>query len=450
MGNSESNIEGGVTLDELYEDIMKTENHKIYLCNDKLEELHNKITMYIRDCSSKNDEKYKNIIDKYKEYLVMLKIRPMPFFPQLQNTCFYDATMHLLSSIKYMKDVFKNKLDEFNKDDTIVKSIVESICKSYPISKFNESTYKKIFPNLAFVYGETGSIDMALGNVLGKFNIEDNEIFKYIIYSEVQNSNVRDFYIFNNRSNPESAYKNANDQIEYYRNPVGHNWLDNVNYFYHTEIKNKPQHLLIMFSHPYVYRKYIPGYTLSGIIFIKRTKVHMKELKDKKEQGIKKHYVLDVRGFEFHIYMDNNNELFIRTDLFDISDDSICRCKNGYLYPKRSLSNGRYLDSNKHILTNVHETGNMNLVYMNEFGLYYVEPYQTCLQVIGDDLYRTHFTSSHFVCYFPVHEIYLDSFDAFAGIKYRHIKKINYYDDNYIIVPDAGLYVRTDDNISSI
>ena len=59
MGNSESNIEGGVTLDELYEDIMKTENHMIYLCNDMLKELHNKITTYIRDCSSKNDEKYK-------------------------------------------------------------------------------------------------------------------------------------------------------------------------------------------------------------------------------------------------------------------------------------------------------------------------------------------------------------------------------------------------------
>ena len=64
-----------------------------------------------------------------------------------------------------------------------------------------------------------------------------------------------------------------------------------------------------------------------------------------------------------------------------------------------------------------------------------------------DDSGKIHTTDgcgSHYVCYFPVHEIYIDSFYALSGIKYKHMTKTHLLKKNFknFHCPVITLYLR--------
>ena len=450
MGNSESNIEGGVNLDELYKDIMGTENYKIFLYSDKLEELLNKICLYDCNVLDKQDERYKMIEKKYKEYLVMSYIRPKPIFPQLQNTCFYDATMHLLSSIRDIEYTCERILkDEQSK--TVAKYIAESVCRSYASSKFNENSYRTIYKTYGLEYGSSDDPNNVLDHFFKVLNINTKNRRLYCHENDYTINigvNKKDTEKFLKYLKPDDNAEPVIDNILMYIEVEPHgfefNCLDIRAYFMQDILDKvyelKPLYFILYYSRDimFVDLNEYHNYTIAGIICQKRSIVEAK-----KRDGA---FIVELySGITKNIYYDEKDGLYTNATLYD--DDKIIDIKyeNGYLYPKLPKDKGRYRNSMKRAVSRVHDAGNFSLIYLEKLDCYLIPSTKTYIYIDNEKLYYTGgSTNTHYVCYFPVHRLRFDSFNADKGIVYD-VKDFKIVSDNRFNIPVVALYVRTEE-----
>ena len=107
--------------------IKRTDNSKIFLYKNKIDELSNSIQQFKNKYDQIMDVDMRKIIDeRLNDCYVMQYIRPLPSYPQMNNTCYFDAALNIISSVvdvrNYCIDTLDNEQDKYVK---ILKKLIK-------------------------------------------------------------------------------------------------------------------------------------------------------------------------------------------------------------------------------------------------------------------------------------------------------------------------------------
>lgn len=135
---------------------------------------------------------FNDLIDRYDKvndddnlkikYQVLKRIKPLPSLPQFSNTCFFDASMNLLSSIVAFR---KYCIETKDKGDYLVQNLKILIAERFTIMAYVETLHKNVINALFSLnkaklkYGDSSHSNAVIKRVLNLLN-SDESIVKYV------------------------------------------------------------------------------------------------------------------------------------------------------------------------------------------------------------------------------------------------------------------------------
>lgn len=194
--------------------IKRTDNSKIFLYKNKIDELSNSIQQFKNKYDQTMNDDIRKIIDeRLNDCYVMQYIRPLPSYPQMNNTCYFDAALNIISSVVSVRNDCIRTLD--TERDEYVKILKRLIKERFTVAAYDENNYKTIIDHIttgnhpAFGlkgYGEYQHVSLALREIYTILNIDRNTIILFddenIRFNHAPLYILHSFYTYENPALP--------------------------------------------------------------------------------------------------------------------------------------------------------------------------------------------------------------------------------------------------------